>query len=301
MSERTLRRILTALAVALLLYSALEIVARVRRGSTAGGGGFARMLAGLDTATLNRVRMEGPADTVVLERAGERWTANGHPTDPVAVSRLFNALATSEVGAVAANNPANHERLGVAGADAWTLRFESVDGHPMEIVLGKTGTRFGTAFARLPGEDAVITLIGDLRPSVVKPLEQWRDRRVARVDTGRVVRLEVTTASGDYALQRRDDGWSLGAAAADSFTVAMMLGELADVDATGFADGERAPAGERRTLVAVAEGADTVLALEGWVGQDAFVVRRARDATLYELSAWRGDRMMPPADSVRAR
>ncbi|MEZ4416782.1 MAG: DUF4340 domain-containing protein [Gemmatimonadota bacterium] len=301
MSERTLKRILMALAVALVVYSVLGIVQRVRRGSSGGGAGFARVLQSIDTAAVRAILLRGPTDSLALERAGSGWTVNGYESDPEAVTRFLRALASSDVAGVAANNPANHERLGVAGPDAWTLRLETVDGHPYEIILGKTGTRFGTAFARLPGEDAVVSLVGDLRPSTVRSLDQWRNKNVAAVDTARVATIQVETGSGGYTLNRDASAWTLGAATADSFTVATVLGEISRISATGFPTPSEEPAGERRTLVAIANEGDTLLALEGWVAPETFVVRRAGSGTLYELSQWRGDRMMPPPDSLRPR
>jgi len=303
MSEKAPKRLLVAAAVALLVYSTLGIYRRVEGSMTSGSAGFARVLQAVDTATLQTIRMVGPADSIELKRVGDTWIANGFATDQDQVARLLDAVARANVGQVSATNPSNHAQLGVTEADAWRIQFEDIDERRTEILLGKTGVRFGSAFARIPGEETVVTLVGDLRPSVVKSLDAWRDKTVALTDTAAVETISIRSRSSEFRLRRRGAQWLLGSATADSFSVAALLQELAQVEAVGFADPEIDLGGERRTLVALAANGDTLTQLDGWIGEGAFHVRAPSDGepVTYELSAWRADRLMPPADSIRAR
>ncbi len=304
MSEKTLRRLVVALAAAALVYSTLGIARRLGGGLSSGNSGFARALQRVDTATLRTVRMVGPSDSVELVRTDDAWVANGFATDADEVARLLGAVASSSVGDVAATNPTNHERLGVAGPDTWTIGFEDVDGRNTQVLLGKTGVRFGSAFARLPDEDIVVTLIGDLRPSVVKPLDQWRNKLILETEVAQVVGLSLTAGEQTYGVTRQEDGWELEGAPADSFSVNTLLTELSSVTAVGFLAQGAEPEGEPRSLVATAANGDTLAHLSGWVGEGTFLVASRTTSVdpdvVYEVSDWRADRLMPPIDSLRA-
>ena len=303
MSEKTLKRLLVAAAAAVLIYSTLGIIRRVEGTFSSGSGGFLRALQAIDTTSIAAVHMVGASDSIALRREEDGWRANGFRTDAEAVARLLNAVATSSVGQVAATNPTNHERLGVSGPETWRVRFEETGGGVTELLVGKTGVRFGSAFARLPEEPTVVTLVGDLRPSVVKTLEQWRDKQVVSTDTAEVATIAVSTPGDTYEIRRSEAGWQLAGTAADSFSVATLLGELAAVSAVGFLDADQTPDGERRSLTALDADGDTLTNLVGWVGEGAFHVsaptRPYEPDVVYELSAWRADRLMPPRDSIR--
>ncbi len=300
MSDRTLKRLLAALGALVLLYVLVLVSGRSRGGGVAGGSEMARLVDAVEESRIGAVRLVGPSDTLEIERAGSAWTVNGYPVDSAAISRFWRAMEETEVTGLAASNPANHPRLGVARDSAWSLVLVRSGSEDFELLLGKSGPRFRTAYARLPEADEVFLLEGDLRGAAARPLRDWRDKTVVRVDTAAVLELLLHREGEDANLRREERGWSVGGALADSIRVASLLGELARVLATGFApDTAVFPDEVVRRLVAIGEPGDT-LAFVDMVEQDgSFLVRNRGGDTVFQLSSWLADRLVPrPEDLV---
>ena len=101
--------------------------------------------------------------------------------------------------------------------------------------VGKTGPRFGTAYGRLPDEDEVYLIEGDLRVHVARRLDDWRNKEVVAIDTSRAVRLEVERDGEEYALVRGDSVWTFeDGGEADALQVRNILSEFSSMIASGF-------------------------------------------------------------------
>ncbi|NNF29357.1 MAG: DUF4340 domain-containing protein, partial [Gemmatimonadetes bacterium] len=232
----------------------------------------------------------GPERTVTLERANDEWTVNGFLADSTAVARFWDALSESEIGDVAATNPANHERLGITADSAWVLTI----GQEERVLLGHAGPQFGTAYVRLPDADEVYLLRGDLRSATTRSLVDWRDKLVLSVDTARVTAVEVTRDGDTRRWERGDGAWTVGGQGADETEVRNLLQELAAFRATGFAADsitmKETP--DRRILAFDAEGNEMAsLALdEGDGNLRAF---SSQSPYVFQVPSWRADRIAP--------
>ena len=293
MSEKNLRRSLFFLSGVAVLYLINVLVGGGSGQAPAGDPALTEVLANIDGASLERVRISGPGDSVSLQRAGEQWTVNGFPADSGAVARLQRAIDEAAVAAVAANNPANHARLGVSEDSAWTLL--AVDGDGISsLLLGKAGSRFRTAYARLPGEDVVSTIEGDLRAAAVRPLFDWRDKTVLSVDTSAVATIEIARDGNTTVYERQDSAWMVAGAGADATTLRNILQELAGLRASGFApDSAVMPTPSSRSVLAAdAAGAELVfLSLDERDGN--FWVMSSQSPYIFEIPAFRADRVAP--------
>ena len=164
MSEQTLKRILVTLGVLVLLWGISSLLSgRGGGGTSRADDGVAAALEGLDGTNVESVHIDGPLATLTLERSAGAWTVNGYPADSSAVSRLWDALEGSEVGGVVATNPANHERMGVSPDSAWTVELTRAGGGTSSVLIGKNGPTYPSTYARLPDQDAVVVVSGDLQ------------------------------------------------------------------------------------------------------------------------------------------
>src|SRR5690606_41484973 len=112
------------------------------------------------------------------------WTVNGKPVDPAAVTRLENALESARVGHLAARNPDNHARLGVAADSTWRLELRRAGrGEPVRLLLGNNGPSYPSVYARLPDSDEEFGVSGDLVSAQTRPSAWWRDRALLSVAT----------------------------------------------------------------------------------------------------------------------
>lgn len=301
MSEATLKRLVGALAVVAGLWIVAEVISG-GSGSIAPSGEIAGFFEDLDAASLEAVRMVRSDATIELAREGDAWTVNGFPADSAAVQRLLDVVPGLEVGELIATNPANHARMGVAADSTVSVDFV-VDGASRTILIGDPGRRFGTAYVRLPGADAVYLLEGDLRAHVRRDLDQWRNRTMVAIDSTAVTRVEVEKDGDAYTLVRGDSLWTLeDGAAVQETAVSGILAELARLVASGFvAEGDSITSMPESSRT-VAYDADGSVLAEITVGEGTGErwARSASDDYVYRVSTFRADRVAPPREDVVA-
>ncbi len=304
MSKNVLQRLVIALAGLLVLYGVIRLVGGRGPELAAGAGELASELEGIDERTLESAAFSGPDREIEVARVAGEWTVNGYEADSAAVACMFTALSEIEVGALAAANPDNHERLGVAGREAWMLEFRLVGGESRIVALGRVGSAFQTAYARLPGSDEVYTVRGDLRGSFTRTLTDWRDKLIARVDVEAIAAIEVERAGEVIVVERGDAGWTVAGSGAvpDSASVANMLDEVDELRAIGFVEEDSGfPTEDVRRFVALNESGDTLLALELAPVDAEYQVRVAGNETLYRLASFRATRIVPEPDRLLGR
>ncbi len=301
MSAKALRNLVVALIVVLLLWGGTVMLSG--RGEAKGTDSeIADVFVGLTPDAVTAVRMCRPGDTISLTRTGAGWDVDGWAADSAQVAGLFKTLADTNVGDLVATNPANHERMGVSEDSAWTVVFDVGPGS-RTLLVGDRGPRYGTAYVRLPGENAVYLAEGDLRARMDRSLTEWRNKRIAAVDTGEVARIEVGRAGAPYALVRADSSWTVeGGATADTSAVQTMLAGLADVRADGFTSESDSIGGlpEALTLTALSPKGDTLAALRFGEGSGTRWARARGDSVLYTVEGWRVDRLAPTREKVGA-
>ncbi len=304
MSKNALKRLVAVAAGLLVLYGIVRLASGRGPERSAGAIELEAELEGIDERSLESALLSGPDREIEVARTGGEWTVNGHEADSAAVARMFTALAEAEVGALAAANLDNHERLGVAGDDAWTLEFRLGGGERRVVALGRVGSVFQTAYARLPGSDEVYTVRGDLRGSFTRTLSDWRDKLVARVDTASISSLEIERGGEVVVVERGEEGWTVAGSGAvpDSTSVANVLDEVDEVRAIGFAEeGSEFPAEDVRRLTALGASGDTLLALEMAPVDAEYWVRARGNDTLYRLASFRAGRIVPEPDRLLGR
>ena len=304
MSKNVLQRLVIAVAGLLALYGVIRLVGGRGPELSAGALELAAELEGIDDRTLESATLSGPDQEIEVTRVAGEWTVNGYEADSAAVARVFTALSDIEVGALAAANPDNHERLGVAGREAWMLEFRLSGGESRIVALGRVGSAFQTAYVRLPGSDEVYTVRGDLRGTFTRTLTDWRDKLIARVDVASIASIEMEHGGEVIVVERGEPGWTVAGSGAvpDSASVANILDEVGELRAIGFAEeGSEFPTEDVRRLVAMAEGGDTLLALEMAPVDAEYWVRVAGDDTVYRLASFRVTRIVPEPDRLLGR
>lgn len=300
MSERTLKRLVGALAVAVALWVVTSLVAGGGGGAAGPAGEITTIFEGVSESTLEAVRLSGTDRPVELRRDGEAWTVNGYASDSATVARFLDLIYDVEVGNLAATNPANHDRMGVSQDSAESIELE-VDGETRRVLIGKQGPRFATVYGRIPGEDEVYVLEGDLRMHVIRLFDDWRNKRMVSVDTTRVHRIEVERDGEAFTVLRGDSVWTLeGGGEVDAQPVRNILMELASLRASSILE-------EGDSLAALPEGGSTVAYDESGTvlaevrigsGEADRWGRVPSDSTVYRLPSFRIDRIAPERSEV---
>lgn len=295
MSERTLKRLFLALLLAGVVWAALFMRDRLEGGGT-DQSGVAAALAGIEHDAVERITVVGPADTVTLTLVDGSWNANGYAADQALVDRIWTALAEADVAGTAGTNPDNHERFGVAGPEAWTVTFQEADGDATSFILGRTGTQFSSSYVRLPDQSVVVSVLGNLRGTVARTLDQWRDKQIVELDTAAVHTLIQMRGGSTSRFVRDGEGWSTADGSdVDADAVRTVLEELANLSATGFApDSVDVGSGDDpRRLLALGTASDTLADLEASSGENSVYVKREGDPTVFSIATWRANRLFP--------
>jgi hypothetical protein len=298
-SERTLKQLVGALAVVVGLW-VVSLLVGGGSGSIAATGEIGGFFDGVGASSVDMVQIAGPAESVRLDRTSDGWTANGHPGDQAAISRFLGILDEVQIGEMIANNPANHDRMGVSADSAIRVTFE-VDGGERTLLLGNSGRRFGTAYVRLPDADDVYLLEGDLRSQATRRVDNWRNRAMVAVDSAEVARIEVDRDGSGYALVRGDSAWTVeGGGEATGSAVNGILAELSSLIATGFLEeGDSIAALDQETTTrAYSDSGDMLAEIRIGAGQADRWARTVTDEYIYRVSSFRAGRVAPARETV---
>jgi hypothetical protein len=226
------------------------------------------------------------------------WSVNGFRADSGTLARFWEAIDEAEVGDLVAANPANHPRMGVVPDSAWRFEVESVEGS-RSLLVGRAGSQYGTAFVRLPDEDQVHVLTGNLRSQITRSLNDWRNKRVSSVDTSGVWRIEVEGEEGGFVLERSDSLWVIdGDTPTNATTIRGILGEMARLDASGFYEEGDSLSARAGVVRALDQNGELRLDLQIGSGDGDRWIRVAGDSITYRVASWRATRIFPDRDAV---
>lgn len=299
MSEKTLRVIVIAVVVVVAAWAAVSLLGgRGGRGPGASSV-LQKTLAGVHEPDVAAVRVVNGKDTVELTRSAGHWMVDGWPTDSDAVSGFWTAVDSARVTELASRNPAHQEDLGVKGAGAIEVTFRKKAGDSARVLLGRAGPYYPSAYARVPDRDDVWILSGDLRRQASRPVEEWRDRTVVRVDTGAVRTIRVARGDTTVTLARADSTWTANGRPATPKTVQSLLAGLADLQAAGFAPDSVRPGTAARSVVALGAGGDTLVALRFQARKPSGFWTEVRgDSVVYQLPDYRVDAVTPTRERL---
>ena len=290
MSDKTLRASLYFLGAVTVLYLLVTLAKDGDDGSPAADSDLAAVLAELDGGWLTRVELSGPGDAILLEKDGGVWTVNGFEADSGAIDRFLRAVDEVEVKSVAATNPANHERMGVTAEGAWTL---TIDG-TVTVLLGNSGNRYRSSYARLPEADEVNLIEGDLRAAAVRSLFDWRNKVMVRADTAAVTSIRVTRDGTTTVYERQDSTWTVDGEEVDRVKVRDLLQELSGLRASAFAPQDAGmPETPDRSVQALDADGNEIASVQLTEEESNFRAFSPASPYIFEIPTFRADRIAP--------
>ena len=301
MSARHLKLIAVGLVVLLLLWGSSELLSR---GSDSVTGSLA--LPALSQTDVDTIAVIKGADSIVLARQAAAWSVNGHPAALDVVSELFQALADTARHEVVAQAPTSFVRLGVDSAAGRRLRLSRGGKPVVELIVGTRASDFQSGYVRRPGDAHVYLWRGRLASIVDRPVDGWRDKRIAGLEPDSIVALDVARGKDRYTLTRAGKRWALNGQATDSAAVARYLERLKTITAAGFAtpreaDSTKALRPVRR--LSVRGGRGVLLSLACDSAATGFFVRHlagvgGEGSTVYRMNAWDVDGITPASRSL---
>ncbi len=299
MSEKGLKSLLILVVVLLGVWLVISFLPR-GGGIRGAQGDLGIFFQGVTAEGVSEVRFQEPGvdGSVRLRRTGGDWQVNGYRADSGAVARFWETVAEARIGDLVGANPTNHGRMGVTGDSAWTFEVE-LSGEMRTLMVGKSGSRYGTAYVRLPDENEVYLLEGNLRPTVTRNLDDWRNKRVVDLDTAQVQRIEFEREGTPFVLERSDTLWALeGGGLAEKTPVRNLLSELARLEATGFYSETDTLSESGGWVRVLGMAGDTMASLELGSGEGDRWIRAAGDSVTYRLTSWRVGRLLPALEEL---
>lgn len=309
MKRKHLYAILAALALGLLLY-APSLIRSPDDGPAPTADGLA--FEALDPSAIERIRiLHADGDTVRLERTDRGWRTNGWEADSFHVADLLTAVDTMRATQVVARNPDNHARLEVTPGSGRVVELHATSGESWRFIVGSRELGTGGYHVRLPSEDRVWLLEGPVGGYTGRAVENWRERHVTRLDTGRVREILLRRGETEVVLRRADGAWTLGdGAAADTAATGALLGRLAALRAPQFPPDSVAAAtdfGDPEAVLSVFgdEGGDVtdraLLASLRFLpsGEEGFwLVKRAGEPEVFEIPEAAVEDLLPSVEAL---
>ena len=302
MSAKHLKLIAVGLVVLLLLWGGSELLSR---GSDSVTGSLA--LPALSQTEVDTIAVVKGTDSIVLARQSPTaWSVSGHRAAFAAVGEVFQALADTARPELVAQAPSSFARLGVDSAAGRWLRLRGGGKPLLELIIGTRATDFQRVYVRRPGDTHVYLWRGRLAAAVDRPVDDWRDKRIAALEPDSIVALDVVRGKDRYALKRSRERWALNGQATDSAAVARYLERLKTITAAGFAapaavDSAKARA-VRRLTVRGTHGVVLTLAFDSTAS--GFLVHHVagaggEGATVYRMNVWDVDGVTPASRSLK--
>jgi len=300
MTSTQLKWIAVALAAAVVLWLGAELF--TGKSDTVEQGA---LIGEISQESIDTVTFAKADSTVRLVRSADgTWQVNGFKAEPASITHLFEAFDDARTGELVAQSASSHERMGVGDTGATRVTVQQGDDTVLQLLVGKSGRQYGSVFVRSAGQDPVYLVKSDLGTFAGRSVNQWRDKRIATVDTSQVQTMSVERGSDRYTLSRDSTHWVLGdGSPTDSSHVVRMLGGFASLTATGdgFATAAQVDSADfdrpERAVTLLGGSGDTLASLVFDSTASGFWVRPRDGGTVYTLFRWKVDDIVP-ADSV---
>lgn len=301
MSALQLRRLAIAVVVLLALWGLSALFAH--RSDKVRG---ALVVPVLPPTLTDTIAILHGRDTVRLAQVAPGvWTANGFPATPGKGSELLKAIADTSPRDIASISPSSFGRMGL-DSTAWTLRVGPAAQPRFTLLVGKSGSEYGTAFVRTPKSDTAYLWRGTMPYLIQRQADTWRDHRIATITPDSVEAIDISLHGKRFTVQKQGSGWTVAGQKADSTKVGILLAQFRTFDAQGFgglrtADSLRhtTPRGQRAVTVR-GKGKTPLLSLTLDSAGGTFWGIRPGDSVAYRIDNYQVMQITPAADSLRA-
>ncbi|MCA9582613.1 MAG: DUF4340 domain-containing protein [Myxococcales bacterium] len=198
----------------------------------------------IDSATVDRLEIAAAdKDTVTLAKVDGTWRVV-EPLDAAAdqdaVTKALEQLGQLEVKRIVAENPENHQRLGVTHDKGVSVVAKAGTQVLAELIIGGYGN--GGTMVRKNKDNTVLAVDGSFNYLFNKDLRQWRDRQVLEVPPAQITEIAFDSSEGRFRFVKDEkDEWvqAPGERPIQHFAsrkVKDMINTLSNLRATDFAE-----------------------------------------------------------------
>jgi hypothetical protein len=232
------------LIIALAVLASILILSRVFR-SPGLESTLPKQLVTIDTAQLTQVKIVtslNDSQEVVLVKEGKQWFALRNKQKVSAnadvVKSLLSSLTELKPQRLASRKKDKWESFNVDDKGTSLKVYYGTD-KKADMFIGRTSYAQSGAFTyvRVSDEKEVYTIAGTLGYLLNKPLDEWRDKTLLRVNKNEVSKLIFQyPADSSFVIEKRDTAWYVGNRKVQDANVESYLSQLTLKSGNSFAD-----------------------------------------------------------------
>jgi hypothetical protein len=241
-------------------------------------------LVTFDSATIDKIRIVSPTQSITLERRGVDWNLTSpvsYKADKNTVGEALRQAKELTVKSVVSNRP---EKQGVFQVDSTGTRVElfAAGTEAAAFIFGKMGGTYRETFARRASSDEVVVVEGTPGFTFGKTVRDWRDRSIVSMDAGSISEIRFQYGDTVFSVVRADSIWTIGAQEAKYDAVQSLISALVSLRADDFAD-DVAKTPKISTLINVGE---TQLRFAYDKEQKKYLVQSSVSPQWFVLESW---------------
>jgi hypothetical protein len=250
----------------------------------------------IDSASINRIELRRPSQSVVLDNVGGRWmvSAGGRYTaDPTVISRFISDLSRMKVGSQISTNPEKQHLFQVDSTGTFVTVTDR-SGKMTQFILGKMGPSFTEVYFRMPDSKDVYLAEGMDSWSVNRDVREWRDKTILLVPAESVKELTYTIGGKQYAFQRDSSGWKSGDRTVESSVISPPLSTLSMLRADDFLDDGVTEKTAPITIAVHWIETTTLMLYPRLPDSSKYVVQSSTSSQLFVISKWTAQNLLKP-------
>ena len=280
--------LLLGLLVALLIIAVL-VMQKPGERSSSGETGVA--LAPIDSMAVDKIEIETPASSVVLQKNGVEWYLQEpifYRADQSTVEAFLHDSKSLEVKNVVSNKPEKHSVFQVDSTGTRVKLFEKGT-EKIAFVIGKPTSSYSEMYARRSGSNDVIIVSGASASVFSRPVKEWRDKTIFTTPRDSIKEVRYHYGDTTFVLAFKDSAWTIGKDSTQESVVNNLISSLSNVQADDFID---TLAQRPRKITAQIAYAGTQLNFFLVKQGEKYLVQSSASPQWFEMLSWRANEIL---------
>jgi hypothetical protein len=232
--------ILIAIFVMLLVAAFLVLQKPGEQSAASSSSGF---LTTIDSVSVNKIEIKGPAVSLVMEKHGAEWfivQPINYKANQAFIGQIIHQVKNIEIKSTVSSKPEKHSVFQVDQTGTEVAIFEKGN-EKISFILGKMAASYTESYARKLHSNEVLLIEGASGSMLNRPVKEWRDKTI--FTTPRETINEVHYQYGDtaFTLSLKDSVWYIGKDKAQQPVVESLLSSLSSFQADDFIDSTVSP------------------------------------------------------------
>jgi len=170
-------------------------------------------LDNIDVAKVDKIVLSFPAFSVTLEKENQAWKLTSpfkDAADGAVVDRIAAEFKGMTVGSVISENKGKHGQFGVEDKTAIHAQVfvEGKKSPTLDLLIGKEGPSYMTAYVRFPGQNMVYIGNGFSTYTLQQSTDSYRLKKMLPLDLAVATSIKVAGSNTTFDLSRTSATWT---------------------------------------------------------------------------------------------